>query len=741
MSDALSYPTVKLSTKRGLSVVLCLTVMALVAWAQDLAVMSILRSAAISLGLVLGADRVFHWAKRWIRRNELRCFEQVLQAAEGPTLLSNRDGDILWISDQLLEASEFRIGANILTHLRKHSEDRPSDAATFLRGLRQGEDQTVTFGPHFIRARLLSENYCYWTIDDSFPVMSDLPLIRLGHHKRANTAGSRLFPSAQDFPDLTTYRSGQSVTLPTAIGPLDVVPIKLPTELGDEYLLLPDTVGVSAVGGSDFDVLPVLMVKLTSEGGLITANAHACKLLGIETGTGLALQDLMEGLGRSISDWLYDAGQGRGLNHPEFLRLTRRDKEVFVQVSLNKSTDAGQPILVAVLNDATELKTLEAQFVQSQKMQAIGQLAGGVAHDFNNLLTAISGHCDLLLLRHDASDLDYADLVQINQNANRAAALVSQLLAFSRKQTLRPESIDMRDTLADLTHLLNRLVGEKIELSLKYDPELRAVRADKRQLEQVIMNLVVNARDAMPNGGGITISTEGHTVTETYTRDRVPVEVGSYVSIKVKDQGCGIPPDKVQKIFEPFYTTKRTGEGTGLGLSTVYGIVKQTGGYVFVESTLEQGTEFTVLLPSAEIDSDPISEGFEPELPKRRAQEHGVILLVEDETPVRTFAARALQLRGYSVIEAACAEDALDILQDSQLKIDVFVTDVVMPGRDGPSWVKEALIDRPDVRVVFVSGYAEDSFEKHQAEIKNSVFLPKPFSLNELTDTVHQQLV
>lgn len=255
------------------------------------------------------------------------------------------------------------------------------------------------------------------------------------------------------------------------------------------------------------------------------------------------------------------------------------------------------------------------------------------------------------------------------------------------------------------------------------------------------MNLVVNARDAMPNGGGITISTEGHTVTETYTRDRVSVEVGSYVSIKVKDQGCGIPPDKVQKIFEPFYTTKRTGEGTGLGLSTVYGIVKQTGGYVFVESMLEQGTEFTVLLPSAEIDSDPISEGFEPELPKRRAQEHGVILLVEDETPVRTFAARALQLRGYSVIEAACAEDALEILQDSQLKIDVFVTDVVMPGRDGPSWVKEALIDRPDVRVVFVSGYAEDSFEKHQAEIKNSVFLPKPFSLNELTDTVHQQLV
>ena len=203
-----------------------------------------------------------------------------------------------------------------------------------------------------------------------------------------------------------------------------------------------------------------------------------------------------------------------------------------------------------------------------------------MAHDFNNLLTAISGHCDLLLLRHDQGDADYSDLTQINQNANRAAALVGQLLAFSRKQNLRPEVLDMRDTLADLTHLLNRLVGEKATLTLSHDPVLEPIRADKRQLEQVLMNLVVNARDAMPSGGEIRILTECVTLEEPLTRDQVTLPLGQYVTIKVSDDGVGIPQDKLQKVFEPFFTTKRVGEGTGLGLSTAYGIIKQTGGYI-----------------------------------------------------------------------------------------------------------------------------------------------------------------
>jgi two-component system cell cycle sensor histidine kinase/response regulator CckA len=393
-----------------------------------------------------------------------------------------------------------------------------------------------------------------------------------------------------------------------------------------------------------------------------------------------------------------------------------------------------------VLNDVTEHKSLEAQFVQSQKMQAIGQLAGGVAHDFNNLLTAISGHCDLLLLRHDQGDPDYGDLIQIHQNANRAASLVGQLLAFSRKQSLMPEIIDLRDALSDLTHLLNRLVGEKVRLTLSQDPALRCIRADKRQLEQVIMNLVVNARDAMPDGGEIRIETSNVVLDVPLERDRATVASGPYVVVRVIDQGTGIPSDKITKIFEPFYTTKRPGEGTGLGLSTAYGIVKQTGGFIFVDSTPGQGATFTLYFPAHDrpsAEAQPEQRDIAP-VPQRKAD--GVVLLVEDEAPVRAFASRALRLRGYSVLEADSAEAALKLLADPDLAVDLFVTDVIMPGKDGPTWVREALADRPQTKVVFVSGYAEDAFAEHKASIPNSVFLPKPFSLTDLTQTVQRQL-
>jgi two-component system cell cycle sensor histidine kinase/response regulator CckA len=372
-------------------------------------------------------------------------------------------------------------------------------------------------------------------------------------------------------------------------------------------------------------------------------------------------------------------------------------------------------------------------------MQAIGQLAGGVAHDFNNLLTAISGHCDLLLLRHDQSDGDYADLVQIHQNANRAAALVRQLLAYSRKQNLQPEVIDLRNTLSDSTHLLNRLVGERVTLTLDHDPRVSPIRADRRQLEQVLMNLVVNARDAMPTGGNIRIETGNTVLLEGLSRDRVTVPPGRYVELRVHDTGTGIPEDKREKIFEPFWTTKKTGEGTGLGLSTAYGIIKQTGGYIFVDSTIGVGTTFRILIPShdAPVEFVPTPEVIEQAVP---TSGDGVVLLVEDEAPVRAFASRALRLRGFTVLEADCAEAALTMLADPDLVVDLFLTDVIMPGKDGPTWVREALAARPDTKVVFVSGYAEEAFGEEQKRIPNSVFLPKPFSLNELTKTVHNQL-
>ncbi|MEP5075338.1 MAG: DUF4062 domain-containing protein, partial [Lentilitoribacter sp.] len=295
--------------------------------------------------------------------------------------------------------------------------------------------------------------------------------------------------------------------------------------------------------GSALADLPVPILRLSTSGEIQEYNEAARVLIGNELRKDVHMSHLMEGLGRPINGWMKDALERSDTGGSEFLRLTRRDREIFVQVTLNATRGEGDHGLIAVLNDATELKSLEAQFVQTQKMQAIGQLVGGMAHDFNNLLTVISGHCDLLLLRHDQGDPDFSDLVQIIQTANRAAALVGQLLAFSRKQTLQPETLDVRDILSDLTHMLNRLVGPKIFLTLNHDPVLKPIRADKRQLEQVLMNLVVNARDAMPSGGKIKISTELTTLAKPLERDRTRVPVGEYVIIQVEDHGVGIPID------------------------------------------------------------------------------------------------------------------------------------------------------------------------------------------------------
>jgi len=536
--------------------------------------------------------------------------------------------------------------------------------------------------------------------------------------------------------------AGATTSLSTASGDETVTVATVPAGAGRRavYLLPAPETAISDQPWQSFQDLPVPLIKVTPDGKVQAFNKLASELIGVSLVETAHLSQIMEGLGRSITDWIKDALAAKMVQKSEFLRLKRTDREVFVQVVLNAIIENGEPALIAVLHDATELKTLEAQFVQSQKMQAIGQLAGGIAHDFNNLLTAISGHCDLLLLRHDQSDPNYADLVQINQNANRAASLVGQLLAFSRKQTLRLETIDMRDTLADLTHLLNRLVGEKITLTLSHDPIMKPVRADKRQLEQVLMNLVVNARDAMPAGGEIRITTELIDLAEPMERDRVSVPPGEYVTVQVSDSGTGIPAEKLQKVFEPFYTTKRTGEGTGLGLSTAYGIIKQSSGFIFVDSSLDQGTTFILYLP---VYANQLPKSAHPKVPQITEQnqnEDGVILLVEDEAPVRAFASRALRMRGFTVLEADSAEAALKTLEDQTLSIDVFVTDVVMPGMDGPSWVREALKVRPEVRVVFVSGYAEDSFGEEQKRIPNSIFLPKPFSLSDLTETVQKQL-
>ncbi|MGG7567114.1 ATP-binding protein [Rhodovulum sp. DZ06] len=488
------------------------------------------------------------------------------------------------------------------------------------------------------------------------------------------------------------------------------------------------------------DSLPVALARLDLDGMTLGVNPPAQALLGEHARAGLPFDDLVEGLGRSVADRVFEAARGLSSGRSEVARARRDDRETFLQISLSRVVLDGAPSLIAVISDATELKTLEAQFVQSQKMQAVGQLAGGVAHDFNNLLTAINGHCDLLLMRHDTTDPDHADLTQIRQNANRAASLVRQMLAFSRKQTLRPKVLSLVDTLAELSHLLNRLLGEKVRLHLEHEGELGLVRVDERQFEQVVMNLVVNARDAMQEGGDVHIRTRNMSLDQELRRDRAVVPPGDYVLVEVADSGHGIPPDKIASIFEPFFTTKKVGEGTGLGLSTAYGIVKQTGGFIFADSQAGEGTVFSIWLPRLEREAEREEEVAAAPAPAPAEAEKtgasGVALLVEDEAPVRSFAIRALQLRGWEVLEADNAETALEILEDKALEVDVIISDVVMPGMDGPTWVKKAREQRPHVKVIFVSGYAEDSFRRNLEGLTDFHFLPKPFSLTELADAL-----
>jgi two-component system, cell cycle sensor histidine kinase and response regulator CckA len=378
-------------------------------------------------------------------------------------------------------------------------------------------------------------------------------------------------------------------------------------------------------------------------------------------------------------------------------------------------------------------------------MNAVGQLAGGIAHDFNNVLQAIIGYSDLLLANHRPTDPSFQDIMQIKQNANRAASLVRQLLAFSRRQTLRPEVLNLGDVLSDLTMLLKRLLGERIELDLKHGRDLWFVKADVNQFEQVIVNLAVNARDAMPDGGKLSIRTANIEAAEAARLNLTGLAAADYVSIEVGDTGVGIPPEVMDKIFEPFFTTKEVGKGTGLGLSTVFGIVKQSNGFIYVDSAVGRGTTFRIFLPrhvpSAEEEASEAAKA-EPEA-KRPAADltgHGVILLVEDEDPVRAVNARALTARGYTVLEAASGVEALQVFEELQEPVDLVVSDVVMPEMDGPTLLRELRKRHPDLKVIFVSGYAEDAFRKNLPEGEEFNFLPKPFSLKQLVEAVKQAI-
>ncbi|MBM3526919.1 MAG: response regulator [Alphaproteobacteria bacterium] len=408
----------------------------------------------------------------------------------------------------------------------------------------------------------------------------------------------------------------------------------------------------------------------------------------------------------------------------------------------------GEAAIVYVL-ETTGQRNLENQINQRARMESVGQLAGGIAHDFNNVLNAIILATDFLLGSHKPTDPSFQDIMQIKQNANRAAALVRQLLAFSRRQTMRPQVLDLGERLEDLRIMLGRLIGEKVTLDVKHGRDLWPVKADLSQFEQVIVNLAVNARDAMPDGGRLTLRTGNVVAADCATYAYKGLPSADYVLVEVSDSGTGIPPEIIDKIFEPFFSTKEVGKGTGLGLSTVYGIVKQTGGFIYTDSEPGKGTTFRIFLPR----HVPVAEDMAfpqaaaPGVAEAPAAEaapdltgQGTILLVEDEEGLRALNARGLKSRGYTVLEAGNGVEAIDALAKHGGKVDLVVSDVVMPEMDGPTLLKELRKAHPDTKIIFVSGYAEEAFEKSLPAGEQFAFLPKPFTLKQLVAQVKETM-
>ncbi len=491
------------------------------------------------------------------------------------------------------------------------------------------------------------------------------------------------------------------------------------------------------------DMLPIGLALVDRDGRFLTMNKAFRRAAAIKsTATPAYPGDLVVKEDKAaVADAVRRNARGPAMSGDLAVRLSGQAGEP-VALTVAGLRGLGEAAVLLLLKDNSEEAKLKRQVAQATKMQVVGQLAGGVAHDFNNILTAIIGHCDLMLMRHSPGDSDYDDIQQIKSNSNRAAGLTRQLLAFSRQQTLRPQVLQLPDVVSEVSHLLKRLLGETVELVVKHGRRLGPVRADPGQLEQVIVNLAVNARDAMAfkGGGALTIQTYTVRADQVAELGSDILPIADYSALSVSDTGCGIAASVLGKIFEPFFTTKEVGKGTGLGLSTVYGIVKQSGGFIFADSKVGEGTRFVIYLPVYREEAAATAARTRKAGKTKQGElwGSGTILLVEDEPMVRTVAERALTRHGYSVITADNGEEALDLLRDSE-KIDLLISDVVMPGMDGPTMVSEARKRWPDLKILFISGYAEEQLRK-SIDIENVNFLPKPFSVTELAEATRRAM-
>ncbi len=547
--------------------------------------------------------------------------------------------------------------------------------------------------------------------------------------------------------------SAVPVQIVSASGYFRAASLHLGVDINEEQIWLV-TPADPAAGSLDetFDALlaraPTAMAFTNTRGIIQSANDEFRRLFGGAPEEGSAVAEFG---GRSLASLVAETSSQNvrdkiaALSTSGLAALGPVELHAVLKGSLNKRvrlvifSAANDNNLIVTAAETGAAPVIDEQAVQGQKLQAVGELAGGIAHDFNNLLTAIIGFSDLLLRRFRASDPAFKDLMNIKNNATRAAELVKQILAYSRKQTLRPAVLRITDVIEEFQATMGRTLGEKVKARVQHGRDLWFVKADEGQLFQVIMNLAVNARDAMPDGGEILVTTANFSERESLALKDRGLDRGEYVMCEVRDTGTGIKPEHLKKIFDPFFSTKEVGKGTGLGLSTVYGIVKQTGGTIIVDSEIGRGTSFRIFLPRyIETEQDLKALENKAEAPDKVVDltGQGTVLLVEDEDAVRSFASRALATRGYKVLEAASGVEALELMDRENGKIDLVVSDVVMPEMDGPTLLRHLRQRNPNIRIIFMSGYAEEAFRKNLSADENFVFLPKPFTLKKLAETV-----